>query len=115
MPIALLTLYCTLILAASLAGGWLPIFLRLTHRRMEIALSFVAGVILGVGLLHLLPHGYHELGSIDEAIRWVLFGFLGMFFVERFFAFHHHGPPAELENCDEPGHVHHHDHAHDDP
>jgi zinc and cadmium transporter len=82
---------------------------------MEIALSFVAGVILGVGLLHLLPHGFHELGSIDETMRWVLGGFLLMFFVERFFHFHHHGPPGELSadanhdhTCDTP----HHDHAH---
>ena len=44
---ALLVLYCGLILLASLVGGWLPIFVRLTHRSMEIALSFVAGVILG--------------------------------------------------------------------
>ena len=102
MPVSLLlTLYCTLILAASLAGGWLPIFLRLTHRRMEMALSFVAGVILGVGLLHLLPHGYRELGSIDETVRWVLFGFLAMFFVERFFSFHHHGPPDEAGHRDD--------------
>jgi zinc and cadmium transporter len=113
MPLyLLLTFYCALILVASLAGGWLPIMLRLTHRRLEIALSFVAGVILGVGLLHLLPHGFHELGSIDETIRWVLFGFLGMFFIERFFAFHHHGPPGELEHKHD--HSHGHDHVHVD-
>jgi len=76
----LLVIYCGLILLASLAGGWLPIFVHLTHRWMEIALSFVAGVILGVGLLHLLPHGFHELGSIDETMRWALGGFLLMFF-----------------------------------
>ena len=110
MPVSLLILYCALILAASLAGGWLPIFLRLTHRRLEMALSFVAGVILGVGMLHLLPHGYLELGSIDAAVRWVLFGFLAMFFVERFFSFHHHGPPDEAGHDD---HDHdHHGHAH---
>jgi zinc and cadmium transporter len=117
----LLVVYCSLILLASLAGGWLPIFVRLTHRSMEIALSFVAGVILGVGLLHLLPHGFYELGSIDDTMRWALGGFLLMFFVERFFHFHHHGPPAELDahaeggaalhECDDPQHAHLHAHA----
>lgn len=66
----LLVIYCGLILLASLAGGWLPIFVHLTHRWMEIALSFVAGVILGVGLLHLLPHSFYELGSIDATMHW---------------------------------------------
>ena len=82
----------------------------------------MAGVILGVGLLHLLPHGFHELGSIDETMRWALGGFLLMFFVERFFHFHHHGPPAELsraggDDCDQPqhDHEHHHGHAHPQP
>jgi zinc and cadmium transporter len=55
-PWALLVVYCVLILFASLAGGWIPLIIRLTHRRMQIAVSLVAGVMLGVGLLHLLPH-----------------------------------------------------------
>jgi zinc and cadmium transporter len=127
-PGVLLVIYCSLILLASLAGGWLPIFVRLTHRLMEIALSFVAGVILGVGLLHLLPHAFHELHTIDETMRWVLAGFLLMFFVERFFHFHHHGPPAEIHDAhnlgdgdhpdtdhaghDHGAHTHSHDHSH---
>jgi zinc and cadmium transporter len=56
----LLLVYCVLILLASLAGGWIPLIVRLTHRRMEVALSFVSGVMLGVALLHLLPHAVME-------------------------------------------------------
>lgn len=113
----LATVYSLMILLAALAGGWVPMVVRLTHTRMQVALSFVAGVILGIGLLHLLPHGFLQLGNIDTAVYWVLGGFLGMFFLERFFHFHHHDAPDEElpkdigkeahEHCD-----HHHDHGH---
>ncbi len=57
-PAAVLVIYCILILLASLAGGWVPLLLRLTHRRMELLISLVSGVMLGVALLHLLPHAW---------------------------------------------------------
>jgi zinc and cadmium transporter len=115
-PVLLLALYCALSVVASLVGGWLPLVLRLTHRRMQIAISFVSGVILGVGLLHLLPHSFEALGSIDRTAGWLIGGFLFMFFLERFFHFHHHDVPddagaagaARLSAAD-----HHHDHDHD--
>src|SRR5438552_1828910 len=62
----LLTVYCALIVLASLAGGWIPLLFQLTHRQMQVAVSFVAGVILGVGLLHLLPHSFEQLQSIGS-------------------------------------------------
>ena len=90
----LLVVYCLLILAASLVGGWLPIVVRLTHRGLQLAVSLVAGVMLGVGLLHLLPHALLEApGKMDTVFIWVLAGFLVMFFLERFFCFHHHDVP----------------------
>ncbi len=92
----LLVVYCLLILAASLAGGWIPLAIRLTHRRMQIAVSLVAGVMLGVGLLHMLPHALLEApDAYDQVFYWVLAGFLVMFFIERFFCFHHHDVPHE--------------------
>jgi zinc and cadmium transporter len=166
-----LVIYCVLILIASLAGGWIPMFLKLTHRRMEFAVSFVGGVMLGVGVLHMLPHailaraealprastvqaaetsaihnhdhdddqdhdhdhdepghahdhaghspsntsaldhaGVHDL--LGPILLWLLAGFLVMFFIERFFCFHHHdAPPTSAAPAD---HSHHdHDHAHD--
>jgi len=92
----LLVIYCGLAAVASLLGGWIPLAIELTHRRMQIAISFVSGVILGVGVLHLLPHALEALGSIDRTVSWLLGGFLFMFFLERFFHFHHHDAPDEI-------------------
>jgi zinc and cadmium transporter len=101
-PAILLTVYCALILVASLAGGWVPLRVRLTHTRLQVATSFVAGLMLGVGVLHLLPHAWYELGSIDRCAWWMLGGFLVMFLIQRFFHFHHHDVPEESpEGTDE--------------
>ncbi len=98
-PLVLLTYYCLLILGASIVGGMIPVWFRLTHRVMECAVSFVAGVMLGVGLLHMLPHALQQTraaaSSPTEAsdltvMLWVLAGLMTMFFIERFFCFHHH-------------------------
>jgi zinc and cadmium transporter len=116
-PALLLACYCLLCIVASLSGGWVPLVIELTHRRMQIAISFVSGVVLGIGLLHLLPHSFFFLGSIDATMMWVLAGFLFMFFLERFFHFHHHEPPDELAVTAVAAHSttehHHHDHDHD--
>jgi len=97
-PAALLAVYCGLILLASLAGGWIPLVVRLTHTRLQVATSFVAGLMLGVGLLHLLPHAWQQLRSIDRAVGWLMGGFLVMFFIQRFFHFHHHDVPDEAKD-----------------
>ena len=89
-PFVVLALYSVAFVGGSLIGGWLPLVVKLTHRRMQIAISFVSGMILGIGMLHLLPHSLEALGSIDRAVVWLLGGFLFMFFLERFFHFHHH-------------------------
>jgi len=101
MPWMLLLFYCVLILLASLAGGMVPILVRLSHRRMQVAVSFVAGVMLGVGVLHFLPHALMEApGSVNQVFLWMLAGFLVMFFVERFFCFHHHEAPGDESSCE---------------
>jgi zinc and cadmium transporter len=113
-PVVLLVVYCLMILGASLAGGLIPMWVRLTHTRMQVATSFVAGLMLGVGVLHLLPHAFHQLGSMDRTAAWLLGGFLVMYFIQRFFHFHHHDVPDEapegIEPCCEDGHVHAHGH-----
>ncbi len=122
-PYWLAAVYSVMILLAALAGGWVPMVVRLTHTRMQLALSFVAGVILGIGLLHLVPHGYMELNDIDRTVQWTLIGFLAMFFLERFFHFHQHEAPvleAPKDIAIEPessavggsSHAHHHEHHH---
>jgi zinc and cadmium transporter len=105
----LISIYGGLIILASLAGGWLPIAARLTHTRLQVAISFVAGLMLGVGLLHMLPHAWHQFHSIDRAVLWLVAGFLVMFFAQRFFHFHHHDVPDEAAEHD---HFSHSDHEH---
>ncbi len=89
-----LLVYCLLILLASLAGGLIPLIVKLTHKRMQLAISLVAGFMLGVAVLHLLPHALMTIQP-GLAARWLIVGLLGMFFLERFFCFHHHDAPPE--------------------
>ena len=103
--LALIAIYCFLIVLASLIGGWIPLLIKLTHQRLELAISFVSGAMLGVAMLHLLPHAWSERAQWMDATNsgspltsdafmavsiWVLAGFLAMFLLERFFCFHHH-------------------------
>jgi zinc and cadmium transporter len=98
-PTALLLGYCLLAWLAALAGGAMPALFKLTHTRLQLGVSFVAGLMLGLSLLGLLPHAIHELGSIHQSAAWLLAGFLVMFFLQRFLPFHHHdvaeGSPVE--------------------
>lgn len=110
-PAWLLFIYCVLVMVASLAGGWVLLLIRLDHTRLQMAVSFVAGLMLGIALLHFLPDANEQLQSLDKTVQWTLGGFLAMFFVQRFFHFHHHDlPEGDPEDCC--GHDHDHDHAH---
>jgi zinc and cadmium transporter len=104
-PALVLAVYCVLALFAALAGGALPNLVRLTHTRLQLAVSFVAGLMLGLAVVGLLPHAAHELGSVQEAMGWLLGGFLVMFFLQRFLPFHHHdvSEGSPVEPC---GHLH---------
>jgi zinc and cadmium transporter len=138
MPVVLLTYYCALILVASIIGGMIPVWFQLTHRWMQFAVSFVAGVMLGVGVLHMLPHAIADAaaaaalttsGATDpiaasaaanmSAVRAtmisLLAGMLAMFFIERFFSYHHHDVPTDenLEHAHEYNHEHDHGHHHE--
>ena len=116
---ALLVTYCVLIVASSLAGGILPHYLRLTHFRLQMAMSLVGGAMLGVGVLNMLPHAIEAWdGESEVPAGCLLVGFLVMFFVERVFHFHHHDAPGEAdEECNHEHHAaephHHHDHGHE--
>jgi zinc and cadmium transporter len=108
----MLTIYCALVLLASLAGGWLLLFVPLTHTRLQLAISLVAGLMLGIALLHFLPDADRQLRSLDETVAWMLGGFLAIFFIQRFFHFHHHDlPEGEPEEHSQhgPPHEHHHE------
>lgn len=104
-PVAMLGLYCLVVFVASLAGGWLPMLLRLTHTRLQLAVSFVGGLMLGLALLGLLPHAFHAQASVEQVLGWLVAGFLVMFFLQRFLPFHHHDV-AEGSPKDACGHDH---------
>jgi len=113
--IVLLTFYSAAIVLCSLLGGWIPRFIRLTHTRIQVLISFVGGLMVGVAVFHLLPHALHELGStrIDEVSWAMMLGMLIMFFMLRFFHFHQH-ESVELESDAAHDHDHSsHDHDHD--
>ena len=108
-PLASLAIYLVLIAAAAYAGGTSVAFLSLGHRRMQVLLSVTGGVMLGVALLHLLPHAYFELsGRIEPTMAWVLAGFFLMVLLERAFHGHAHHAADGSHGC---GHDHTHDHG----
>lgn len=118
LTLSTLALQLAVVAAAAYAGGSSMSFLALGHRLTQVLLSLTSGVLLGVGLLHLLPHAFLELGhDIDATMGWVLGGFFLMFLLERAFHGHAHHTADGGPDC---GHDHggHHghaaDHAHSD-
>ena len=115
--LAVLAIQLAVIAAAAFAGGSWVAFLALTHRTMQVLLSFTGGVLLGVGLLHLLPHAILEFrGDVPATMVWVVAGFFLMFLLERVFHGHAHHtadggpthhPHTHGESC---GHAHRHGH-----
>ena len=91
-PFLLAGAYSLAIVLASLAGSWLPMMARLTHTRMQIAMSLCGGLMLGVSLFHMLPRSFEVFGSLDRSVIWMLGGLLTMFFLIRAFHFHQHEP-----------------------
>jgi zinc and cadmium transporter len=94
----LLTFYCICVILTSLAGGAIPALVKLSHRHMQLAMSFVGGLMLGVALLHLIPHAAAHLGSIDRVTAWTLGGLMTMFLLIRVFHVHahEHGDTSDL-------------------
>ena len=105
-----LCVYAAAVGAASLAGGALPGRVKLTHLRLQLAMSCVGGLMLGVALFGLIPHAAASFGRVEPALWGVAIGLLGMFFLIRFAPFHSHEPPAVVEHPgghDGCGHPHH--------
>jgi len=107
MP-SLLAVLCAAVVVVSLLGGLLPLAAVLTHTRLQVYLSFAAGAMLGAAFFHMMPEAV-RLGS-PATLSWSAAGLLSLFFLERFFAFHHHEAPADpAEPC--PTHPHEHGHG----
>lgn len=102
----LIVVYCLIVVFASLLGGWLPSLIALTHVRLQIMMSLVSGLMLGIALLHLLPHAAEHLVPMTHVAGAMLAGVLVMFFLLRVFHVHSHGD-VDPHDCD-------HGHAHED-
>ena len=112
MPFLTLAMQLAVVAGAAYAGGSSLSFLSMGHRRMQVLLSLTGGVLLGVGLLHLLPHAFLQLDrQIDTTMIWVLAGFFLMFLLERAFHGHSHHTADGGESGHDCGHDHGHTHA----
>lgn len=106
-------LYAVAVAVASVLGGKLPALLTLSHTRMQVIMSFVAGLMLGVACYRLLPHAVETIATDDavqRAVWWLMIGLLLMFILLRTFHFHQH--EHEIEHDHDHDHVHQHEHGH---
>lgn len=91
----LLVVYAIVIALASMAGGGLTRLIRLTHTRMQVMMSGVGGLMLGIALFQLLPHAVEQSGSLDAAVYSLAAGLVFMFLLIRAFHFHVHDAAVE--------------------
>jgi len=89
--------YCLIIATISIVSGLLAFSVRPTHRKMQLIISFVGGVMAGVAVLEILPEAIH-LGDLEQVMFWLLAGFAGLFLLERFLPSHCHGVAESGEN-----------------
>lgn len=109
-PLLFLSAYAVIIFFASLIGGKLSDLGAMTHTRIQVVMSLVAGFILGISIFHLLPHSLeripgHHAG--ETAMIWMMVGIVVMIFMLHVFHFHQHDFSDEASD-----HHHHHHHAH---
>lgn len=91
------------IFAMSLIGGALPSLIEITHRRMQVIMAAVAGLIIGVALFHLLPHSVKAIpgeGAVEVAVAWMVLGLVMTLVMLYMFDFHEH------DFSEEHGHQH---------
>ena len=86
------------IFAAAIIGGKLSELGRMTHTRIQIVMSLVAGFILGMAVFHLLPHSLERIEGhegIFAVAGWMVLGMVVMVVLLRVFQFHQHDLSAE--------------------
>ena len=109
-----LAIYSVVLVPLSIAGGRVLLRAQLSHTRMQHLMSGVAGLMLGIAVLHMLPHALESTGRLSPhgAGAAMLAGMLAMFLLLRTLHFHHHEAP-EVAACT---HAHDHDrHDHTRP
>ena len=62
---SLLALYGTALFSDSLLKSGLPRLFSMTHTRTQMVLSLISRLMLGVALLHLIPHAFDVGQAID--------------------------------------------------
>ena len=86
----------------SLLGGWITNLFKITHVRLKLAMSLVAGFMVGIAVLHLLPHSVSIRGdnnALEAVTLWLMIGLATMFVMIRSFHFHQHEqPPIYTDN-----------------
>lgn len=89
----ILLIYGIVLFGAAYMGGRLSALGKMTHTRTQVIMSFVAGFILGIAMLHLLPHSLQRIPGddvIEKAVTWMMFGIVVLVFFLHIFHFHQH-------------------------
>ncbi len=108
-PLLFLSAYSVVIFTASIIGGKLSDVGVMTHTRIQVVMSLVAGFILGISMFHLLPHGLERIPGPhagESAVLWMMVGIVVMIFLLHVFHFHQHDFSSEASDLH---HGHHHD------
>ena len=102
----IILIYCAVIAAVSLLGGYIPLASRINHRSMQFYLSFSAGAMLGAAFFHMLPESAELAGR--QFGLWAVCGVIGLYIIERFISPHSHNPNGDAGLHQD--HTHHPDH-----
>ena len=98
-----LTIYALLIFVTAFLSGMLSGLGRLSHIRVQLTMSAVAGLIIGIALLHLLPHSIKSVATDDAVVTvalWVLAGIVAAVALLRMSGYHQHETPEYVEPGD---------------
>ncbi|MCY3818429.1 MAG: ZIP family metal transporter [Gammaproteobacteria bacterium] len=85
--------YAAGVFMAAIIGGRISELGRMTHTRMQMVMSFVAGFILGMAVFHLLPHSLERIEGHEGIVAvagWMVLGMVVMVILLRVFQFHQH-------------------------
>lgn len=74
--------------------------LNMSRLKMQVLTSGVGGLMLGIAMLHLMPHAIESLGSASRAGALALAGLVPMFLLIRFFHAHEHVDPEAVAHLD---------------
>ncbi|QDT64862.1 ZIP family metal transporter [Calycomorphotria hydatis] len=112
-PWSVAVVYSVLIAVASYFGGSLPAMMRITHTKMQLLMSAVGGLMLGIALFQLLPHALEMVPDNQTVMLWLAAGLLTLFVLIRAFHFHSHEVAVDEPAEEGVPHTHDHDHDHD--